>query len=418
MKRSLFGKKRESVVGSVPPQTTQHPPAPSRTDTASPSTMQSRLMQPPSQPWQQYSGPQQQQAGMGFQQQQPWQQTPGLPQQPLSPAFQQPQQSPPPQNDAVSGEQYRYALTNFRIAHEKVEQQRLQLEEQERQVAALRARIALLEGGPASGPTNGTGNTVDDFSIRSAAAHLDKLINRWASDVLRAPPCPQTTLARAVLKDLSAYADADVAPLRTHGLLRHALAEAVAEGALNTLAPTNSPAANAQLTRLHAHLLARAPPAAAAWRRLTFSAAVTTYTPTVLRGILAEHVPALACALLNKPLTPADGDSPLAHPLPAEVLIAALDFARMLHGGAAGDAFYRAFVPEVGAGLHPGQMELVKRCGTSERGGACKVGATVFPGLVKVGGGGGEGKDESQVVVRRAQVICDCALGGSAAPTT
>ncbi|KAI5886022.1 uncharacterized protein SCHCODRAFT_02643075 [Schizophyllum commune H4-8] len=418
MKRSLFGKKRESVVGSAPPQTLQPSPTPSRTETTSSgSTMQSPPMSM-QQPWQQYGGPPQQQLAPGFQQQQPsWLQGPGL-QQPL-PLPPQQQQSPPPQNDSVSGEQYRYALTNFRIAHEKVEQQRLQLEEQERQVAALRARIALLEGGPATGPANGTGNTVDDFSIRSAAAHLDKLINRWASDVLRAPPCPQNNLARAVLADLSASLATDAAPLRTHALLRHALAEAVAEGALNTLAPTNSPAANAQLTRLHAHLLARAPPAAAAWRRLTFSAAVTTYTPTVLRGILAEHVPALSRALLNKPLTPADGDTPLAPPLPADVLIAALDFARMLHGGAAGDAFYRAFVPEVGAGLHPGQMELVKRCGTSERGGACQVGATVFPGLVKVGGGGGEGKEEPQVVVRRAQVICECALsGGAATPGT
>lgn len=32
-----------------------------------------------------------------------------------------------------SGEEYRYAVQNFRVAHEKVEQQRAQLEEQERQ---------------------------------------------------------------------------------------------------------------------------------------------------------------------------------------------------------------------------------------------------------------------------------------------
>lgn len=47
-----------------------------------------------------------------------------------------------------------------------MEQQRLQLEEQERQVAQLRGRIALLEGGvnPSIGGHNG--NTVDDFSIK------------------------------------------------------------------------------------------------------------------------------------------------------------------------------------------------------------------------------------------------------------
>ena len=47
-----------------------------------------------------------------------------------------------------------------------MEQQRQQLEEQERQVAQLRGRISLLEGGvnPSIGGHNG--NTVDDFSIK------------------------------------------------------------------------------------------------------------------------------------------------------------------------------------------------------------------------------------------------------------
>lgn len=57
-----------------------------------------------------------------------------------------------------------------RIAHEKVEEQRGQLQEQEKQVAHLRARIALLEG--TSGQGHGMRinlaqqNTVDDFSIK------------------------------------------------------------------------------------------------------------------------------------------------------------------------------------------------------------------------------------------------------------
>lgn len=74
-----------------------------------------------------------------------------------------------PQHDVVSGEQYRYALTNFRIAHEKVEQQRQQLEEQEKQVALLRARIVLLEGGSDVATRNTSkqgGSSVDDFSIK------------------------------------------------------------------------------------------------------------------------------------------------------------------------------------------------------------------------------------------------------------
>ena len=53
-----------------------------------------------------------------------------------------------------------------RIAHEKVEQQRRQLDEQERQVAQLRARIALLEGGVNTSISGLNGNTVDDFSIK------------------------------------------------------------------------------------------------------------------------------------------------------------------------------------------------------------------------------------------------------------
>lgn len=57
-----------------------------------------------------------------------------------------------------------------RIAHEKVESQRRQLEEQERQVAALKARVALLEGddghGSSHANSNQGGSSVDDFSIR------------------------------------------------------------------------------------------------------------------------------------------------------------------------------------------------------------------------------------------------------------
>lgn len=47
-----------------------------------------------------------------------------------------------------------------------MEQQRRQLDEQERQVAQLRARIALLEGGINTSISGLNGNTVDDFSIK------------------------------------------------------------------------------------------------------------------------------------------------------------------------------------------------------------------------------------------------------------
>ncbi|QRW17692.1 pentafunctional AROM polypeptide [Rhizoctonia solani] len=86
------------------------------------------------------------------------------------------------------------------------------------------------------------------------------------------------------------------------------------------------------------------------------------------------------------------------------ILNGAYNFSKMLHGskassGGGADAFYKAFVPEIGS------IELVKRCVMNERGQVDRVGACVFPGLVK-----GEA-ETTQTVVRRAQVICGCALG-------
>ena len=86
------------------------------------------------------------------------------------------------------------------------------------------------------------------------------------------------------------------------------------------------------------------------------------------------------------------------------VLEEAYDFSRMLHSSNSGpgDAFYRAFVPELGSTLHPGQVELVKRCIRNERGETDKVGATIFPGLVKVSRGplqaSGQHGDNIQVI--------------------
>lgn len=121
------------------------------------------------------------------------------------------------------------------------------------------------------------------------------------------------------------------------------------------------------------------------------------------------------------------------------IIDAAYDFSRMIHGSHAssGDAFYRAFVPELGSTLSPRQNELVKRCMRSEAGNIDRVGATVFPGLVKVSKGPAIPGQEpeiiqvcrtrysycislmtihTQTVVRRAQVICECALTGSSIP--
>ena len=163
------------------------------------------------------------------------------------------------------------------------------------------------------------------------------------------------------------------------------------------------------------------PTVASVWRRQTFSAAVETFTADMSQLILDEHMPGLTKVLHMYPSTdPASQQSPNSV---TRVLEAAYDFSRMLHGSASSsggtvDAFYRAFVPDLSSVLYPRQIELVKRCLTSERGEPDKVGATIFPGLVKVSRGpatpGNDKPDVNnvvQTVVRRAQVICDCALG-------
>ncbi|KAK7460380.1 hypothetical protein VKT23_009103 [Stygiomarasmius scandens] len=334
--------------------------------------------------------------------------------------------SPAPSQDVVSGEQYRYALTNFRIAHEKVEQQRLQLEEQERQVAQLRARIALLEGGTTPTKFGKAGNTVDDFSIKNAASQLEKMINRWASDVVRNPPVPLIQICQAILNDITTGPEVgryDGTSMQVQALLRHAMSEAISEGTINCLIVTNSSDANVQLTRIHEHLFARDPTVACVWRRQTFSAAVEHCTPTMSLSILLEQIPELTQLL--EPSNLSDPNATLTVQAIQSILESAYEFSRMLHGSTmtsgSGDAFYRAFVPELGSTLQPRQIELVKRCLKSERGEMDRVGATIFPGLVKVNRQASnmetmqqQGQPETvQTVVRRAQVICECALGGN-----
>jgi len=326
------------------------------------------------------------------------------------------------QHDIVSGEQYRYALTNFRIAHEKVEQQRHQLEEQEKQVALLRDRIGLLEGGhdQRSSVRQG-GSSVDDFSIKNAASKLERLINRWAADIIRTPPASLEDIYHALLTDLiGGYEPSpqDPHPMLVQNLLRHGMSEAISEAVVNCLMVTNSSEANIQLTRIHEQIFARDPTVACVWRRQTFSAAVESCSPEMMENILMENLPSL-----TKVLVPT---GPITQSGASQVLESANAFSRMLHGsnssaGGTVDAFYRAFVPELGSTLYPRQIELVKRCLLSEQGDADRVGATIFPGLVKVTRGpttpGNEVSENIQTVVRRAQVICECALASASAST-
>jgi len=193
-------------------------------------------------------------------------------------------------------------------------------------------------------------------------------------------------------------------------LLRHAMAETISEGFVNCLIVTSSSEANDQLTRIHEHLFARDPTVACVWRRQTFSAAVEECPPELCLQILQDNVSSLAQYFTT-------ADNSLAEPCNA-ILDAAHNFSRMLHGsnsssGGVTDTFYRAFVPELGSVLLPRQIELIKRCMKAEANIPDRVGATVFPGLVKVSKGvpGPDGSSELvQTVVRRAQVICECAL--------
>lgn len=327
-------------------------------------------------------------------------------------------QQQPQQQQWVHIDQHNNILKNFRLAHEQVESQRRQMEEQERVIASLRDRVNRLEGGPEDnirpgGPKGGS--SVDDFSIKNAGANLERLINRWAVDTVRTPPATLNVLRDAVLKDIFGNApppdDTAATPAVVQALLRHAMSEAVSEGIVNCLIVTNSSEANVQLTRIHEHLFARDATVASVWRRQTYSAAVESCTPEMSILIMKETIPNLT------KLVSIDGKTP--PPTCTQILDNAYAFSRMLHGskstsGGTTDAFYRAFVPELGSVLHPRQIELIKRCLKSERGEQDRVGACVFPGLVKISRGqaeGGKDVEDTQVVVRRAQVLCQCALG-------
>ncbi|KAH7342024.1 hypothetical protein B0J17DRAFT_649141 [Rhizoctonia solani] len=309
--------------------------------------------------------------------------------------------------DAVPRQEYEYALSNFRIAHLKVAEQKTQLEEQERQISLLRARIALLEGGdeePKHTTNRAGGSSVDDFSIRNAASQLERLINRWAAEITNTSLIPLDQMRELIFSDVS----------QVQNLLRHLMSDTICEGLVNCLVVTNSNEANIQLTRIHEHIFARDTTVASVWRRQTYSAAVENCTPDMMHHVLMDHAPGLLEAI-------APGGKSLPDSLTA-ILNGAYNFSKMLHGskassGGGADAFYKAFVQKLARWiLYPRQIELVKRCVMNEQGQVDRVGACVFPGLVKVSRGTaipgqGEPPETTQTVVRRAQVICGCALG-------
>lgn len=213
------------------------------------------------------------------------------------------------------------------------------------------------------------------------------------------------------------------------------MSEVICEGIVNTLVVTNSTEANMHLTRIHEHIFARKrsssylhtrrliwasaagdPAVASVWRRQTFSAAVDDCSPHMSQMLLQEQMPSLMRLLYPNHRNPT--------PAVNEIMDSAYAFSRMLHAsrsssGGITDAFYRAYVPELASVLYPRQIELVKRCLRSEYGDVDRVGSCIFFGLVKMTrtpdnappGPNGEVPELSQAVVRRAQVICECALG-------
>lgn len=95
--------------------------------------------------------------------------------------------------------------------------------------------------------------------IQNAASLLDKLINRWAAEVIKAPPAPLEAIAQAIFNDVAGaeIEGFEATPMVVQSLLRHALSETISEGIINCLIVTNSAEANVQLTRIHEHIFAR-----------------------------------------------------------------------------------------------------------------------------------------------------------------
>jgi len=198
--------------------------------------------------------------------------------------------------------------------------------------------------------------------------------------------------------------------MQVQNILRHAMSELISSEVINVLMVTNSADANVQLTRIHEHLFSRNPVVAGVWRRQTFSAAVESCSSELTLSVITDQLPTLTKFLAQYT------QGAIA------ILSSAYNFSRMLHGsnpssGGSTEVFYRSFVPEIGTQLHAGQIELVRRCTKSETGDIDRVGATIFPGLVKVSRGsmlpGDQSQENVQTVVKRAQVMCECALAAA-----
>jgi hypothetical protein len=187
------------------------------------------------------------------------------------------------------------------------------------------------------------------FALQNTASQLERLINRWAAEVTNTSQMPLDQMRELIFGDLGqgpAQASPNATPVQVQNLLRHLMSDTICEGLVNCLVVTSSNEANIQLTRIHEHIFARDSTVASVWRRQTYSAAVETCTPEMMSHVLLEHAPGLIGSIAPGGKTPPDS-------LMA-ILNGAYSFSKMLHGskassGGGADAFYKAFVPEIGS---------------------------------------------------------------------
>lgn len=177
-------------------------------------------------------------------------------------------------------------LKNYKLAHERIETQRVQMLEQETQNAILRKQVSLLEGVDATSASvvdyssgGGGGTTIDDFTLRNCSSSLARRINRWAADTITELTHGTShdtqyqvliPLANALYDDIAFAKDSPFLlalsqvqfeysnlAMVVQTLMRHAMSEMLCYGIVNELLVTNSEEANKELTRVHEQLFDR-----------------------------------------------------------------------------------------------------------------------------------------------------------------
>lgn len=95
---------------------------------------------------------------------------------------------------------------------------------------------------------------------QNAASQLERLINRWAADVVRSPPASLDDIYAAAIGDITGNDEPlppGASPMQVQNLLRHVISDVISSDIINQLIVTNSSEANIQLTHIHEHLFSR-----------------------------------------------------------------------------------------------------------------------------------------------------------------